>query len=113
MIEAAQMASGAAPADAFMEELDRKGDFGKLADIAMRFENFARTGSLSVPLQLKHLRNDIHQIKAVKVRLLFYYTTHRNLKTVRLTNGYVKLAMECPPRYIRLAMRVRGDDQQL
>lgn len=112
MIEAARMASGVAPADTFMVDLQRRGEFDKLADIAIRFENFARTGKLTVPLQLKHLEDGIHQIKPVTVRLLFYYTNHLNRKTVRLTNGYIKLARECPPKYIRLAKRVRGDDQQ-
>lgn len=112
MIEAARTAAGVAPADAFMAELESLGEFDKLAEIAIRFEDFARTGKLTVPLQLKHLVDDIHQVKAVTVRVLFYYTKHLNRRTVRLTNGYIKRARECPPKHIRLAKRVRGDDQQ-
>ncbi|HET8660144.1 MAG TPA: hypothetical protein VFM55_14240 [Micromonosporaceae bacterium] len=107
MIEAARMATGTAPADTFMAELERSGQLDKLADIAIRFEDFARTGTLSVPVQLKHIENGIHQVKAVTVRLLFYYTNHFSHETVRLTNGYIKRARECPPKYIRLARRVR------
>lgn len=112
MIEAARMANGLALADVFLTDLEHSGDLGRVADVAVRFEDFARHGQLQVPHQLKYLRDGIWQIKAVTVRLLFYYTEHLNRKTVRLTNGYVKRARECPPKVIRLATRVRGDDQQ-
>ncbi|GAB7047891.1 hypothetical protein JCM9534A_30170 [Catenuloplanes indicus JCM 9534] len=108
------MANGAAPADAFLEELIRKEDFGRIADVLIRFEEFARTGTLDVPLQLNSLGNDIWEIKAVDVRLPFYYAnSHSRCRAVRLTNGFLKNGRECPPRYKRLAMRVRGEDELL
>ncbi len=117
VIEAARMANGAAPADAFLEELIRKKeDFGRIADVLIRFEEFARTGTLDVPLQLNSLGNDIWEIKAVDVRLPFYYAnSHSRCRAVRLTNGFFKKnGRECPPRYKkRLAMRVRGEDELL
>lgn len=112
IIEAARMASGVAPADAFLDDLFNREEYEKLADVSLRFEEFARTGTLSIPLQLNSLGNGIWEIKAVNVRLPFYYVdSHAGYRTIRITNGFVKKGSKCPPRHIRTAMRVRGEDQ--
>lgn len=114
IIEAARNANGIALADNFLEELFENKEYDKLADVSVRFEEFARTGTLSVPLQLNRLGNDIWEIKAVTVRLPFYYVeSHAGYRTVRITNGFIKKGDKCPPKHIRTAMRVRGEDQAL
>jgi hypothetical protein len=113
MIEAARLMDGSAPIDAFLLDLERDRELEKLADVAVRLEDLARFGTLNVPVQLNSLGSGIFEVKAVKVRLLFYYVEgHTNCKTVRLTNGFIKGSKVCPPRHIRRAMRVRGEDQQ-
>jgi hypothetical protein len=114
IIEAARMASGIAPADVFLNDLFDKGEYQRLADVAIRFEEFARSGTLDVPLQLNKLGPDIWEIKAVAVRLpLYYVESHSGVRAARITNGFIKKGRACPPRHIRTAMRVRGEDAQL
>lgn len=114
IIEAARMAIGVAPADVFLEDLFDREEYDILADISIRFEEFARTGTLNVPLQLNSLGNDIWEIKTPKARLPFYYSdSHAGYKTIRITNGFIKRGQKCPPRHIRAATRVRGEDRAL
>lgn len=112
MIEAARTAKGS-PADAFLQDLFDDGKVGMLADVLVRFERLARTGSLQVPLQLNSLGKGIFEIKTPDVRLPFYYADHPGCPAVRLTNGFIKRSQKCPPRYIRWATRVRGEDETL
>jgi hypothetical protein len=113
MIEAARTLKGGSPADDFLRDLEHDRQFDMLADVAIRFEELARRGRLGVPLQMRFLDDGIHEIKTPRVRLLFYYAEHPRCRSVRLTNGFIKRGQACPPKHIRTAQRVRGDDVQL
>ena len=90
IIEAARMLDGTAPADVFLEDLFNHEEYEMLSD---------------------SLGSDIWEIKAVKVRLPFYYVdSHAGYRTIRITNGFIKKGQRCPPKHIRTAMRVRGED---
>ncbi|MCX5352005.1 type II toxin-antitoxin system RelE/ParE family toxin [Streptomyces mirabilis] len=114
MIEAARTTEGRAEADEFIADLERnlkrRGNLQRLADIAIRMEEFAERGTLRVPLQLNHLRDDIYEIKAGDVRLPFFYGTHFVGKTVRLTHGFLKKSQKTPRKHIAKALWVMKED---
>jgi hypothetical protein len=124
LIEAARTADGRSPVDEFLSKLARsavrntragQADRKRLADVAIRFEDFARTGQLKVPTELRwNLRDGISEIKAGDVRLLFY---ERSLAdhggdVVRLTNGFIKGTDRTPRGDLDKALWVREEDQQ-
>ena len=115
-IEAAKDRKGAEPADAFIEKImsgTRQKDVERAINIAIRFDEYARTGRLrGGTLQLKNLRAGIREIKAGDVRLLFYDATaqsHQDL--LRLTNGFLKTGDNTPLRHIRYAVKIREEDR--
>ncbi|MFJ9674862.1 type II toxin-antitoxin system RelE/ParE family toxin [Streptomyces sp. NPDC101221] len=114
MIEAARTTEGRFEADEFIADLEknykRRGNLQRLADIAIRLEEFAERGTLRVPLQLNHLRNDIYEVKAGDVRLPFFYCTHFTGKTVRLTHGFLKKSQKTPRKHIDKALWVMRED---
>jgi phage-related protein len=113
VIEAARRPSGEALAENFLADLDARGQYSELAEIAIRLEDFALNGTLTVPLQLNNLGDGIFEIKTPTVRLAFYYAQHPgNVQAVRLTNGFFKRGRKTPPRHIRLAKRMRAEDQE-
>ncbi|MEU8266393.1 hypothetical protein AB0B89_04435 [Sphaerisporangium sp. NPDC049002] len=62
MIEAARTREGEARADAFIARLEKsrsQKDAKRLADILVRFERYAYTGSLAIPRELNDLRDGI------------------------------------------------------
>ena len=112
MIEAARVPACGTPVDDFLCQLERDGRDGRLrlADLAIRFEDFARTGTLQVPRELRDLRDGIREIKAGDVRVLFFDTACSSKPAVRLTNGFRKRTQKTPRRSIDQAMWVRGKD---
>ena len=110
MIEAARMEDGTLPADVYLLDLEESKPH-LLADVAVRFEDFARYGELSVPVQLNHLEDEIWEIKTPIVRLPFYRKEdHPKIPAVRITGGFEKRGQRTPPKYIRRAKRVRAED---
>ncbi|MFB8209199.1 type II toxin-antitoxin system RelE/ParE family toxin [Streptomyces sp. NPDC056010] len=114
MIEAARTTEGKFEAEEFIADLEnkirRKGNLQRLADIAVRMEEFADRGALRIPLQLNHLRDDIWEIKAGDVRLPFFYCEHFTGKTVRLTHGFLKESQKTPRKHIVKALWVMRED---
>jgi hypothetical protein len=117
MIEAARLPDGSAPADDFLVMLEEsKGELRRrLADIAVRFEDYAHRGTLRVPRELNDLGDGIREIKAGNVRLPFFEIEnqeHSPVGVVRLTNGFVKKTWNTPRKHILKAVWVRGKDQE-
>lgn len=114
MIEAARTTEGRFEADEFISDLEKKakrrGNMQRLAEIAVRLEDFAERGKLRVPMQLNHLRGDIWEIKAGDVRLPFFYCSHFSGKTVRLTHGFLKNSQKAPRKHIDKAGWVMKED---
>ncbi|MER7168903.1 type II toxin-antitoxin system RelE/ParE family toxin [Micromonospora sp. NPDC000207] len=112
MIEAARAPDGNSLADAFLMDMARtsKG-ISRLADVAMRFEDFARTGDLEIPRELNELVEDLWEIKVQKVRLPFFWLQKPFDSTaVRLTHGFMKGTEKTPRKEIYRAMWVRKAD---
>lgn len=89
MIESAVISNGRPPFDVFIERL---GDADR-ADVAVRFEDLARSGTLVIPRELRQLRSDgLWEIKTPNVRLMFFYETHPvdSRRTIRITHGFMK-----------------------
>jgi hypothetical protein len=97
----------------FAEALKNPRMVDRLAAIAIRFEEFARTGTLVVPDQLNDLGFGIWEVKAETLRAAFYYKEdHPSIRAVRLTNGFVKRQQRTPQKEIRFARKVREEDVQ-
>jgi hypothetical protein len=62
--------------------------------------------------ELKPIDDGIWEFKAGDVRVYFYRNdTHPRLPAARLTNGFTKRwAGRHPPKHLRQALRVRGED---
>ncbi|MFE6893600.1 type II toxin-antitoxin system RelE/ParE family toxin [Streptomyces sp. NPDC057694] len=116
MIEAARTMEERFEADEFIADLEknfkRRGNLQRLADIAIRLEEFAESGTLRVPLQLNHLRDEVYEVKAGDVRLPFFYCTHFTGKTVRLTHGFLKKSEKTPRKHIDKAFWVMRKDSE-
>ncbi|MFK0192441.1 type II toxin-antitoxin system RelE/ParE family toxin [Kitasatospora sp. NPDC090308] len=114
LIEAARTREGAAEADTFIADLEqnwkKRDNLRRLADIAIRLEEFADTGKLRVPMQLNFLTAELHEIKAGDVRLPFFYCTHRTKKTARLTHGFIKKSQKTPRKEISKGLWVMKED---
>ncbi|TDC05822.1 type II toxin-antitoxin system RelE/ParE family toxin [Actinomadura bangladeshensis] len=115
-IEAAKDRDGAEQAANFIAKLERsrrRKDRDRIADIAVRFNDFAVNGRLRAPREINDLEDGIKEIKAGDVRLPFYEEQaggHRGL--VRLTHGFSKKQQKCPLKEIRKAIAIRREDQQ-
>lgn len=114
MIEAARTRDGKAEADLFIGQMEvdrkKKGNLRRLADIAIRMEEFSDRGTLRVPMQLNQLTDDLHEIKAGDVRLPFYYCSHYTGKTVRLTHGFLKKSQKAPRKEIGKGLWIIRED---
>lgn len=95
----------------------RKVELVDEALIALRLEEYARTGSLRVPLQLNDLdtATGLREIKAGPARFPFYELTDQvHVVTVtRLTHGFTKGMDKTPPREIRKAKAIIEIDRQV
>ncbi|WP_020544481.1 hypothetical protein [Nonomuraea coxensis] len=113
MIEAARTTRGECRADAFLTQLEQsrsRKDVVRLAEILVRFERYALTGSLAVPRELNDLRGGIREIKAGDVRLPFFDVPRSNAGAIRLTSGFLKKSWRTPRRHIDEAIWVRRED---
>ncbi|MEV6863279.1 hypothetical protein AB0M44_20020 [Streptosporangium subroseum] len=113
MIEAARTIAGECRADAFIKKLEAsraRRDAERLADILVRFERYAITGSLAIPRELNDLRDGIKEIKAGDVRLPFFDVPKSSTGAIRLTSGFIKKSWRTPRGYIDEAIWVRRED---
>lgn len=120
IIEAARTANGEDLVNAYLTRRDwllrRKVALVDEATVALRFEEYARTGSLRVPLQLNDLDVSIGllEIKAGAARFPFYELPdqlHR-VMVARLTHGFTKGGDQTPPKEIRKAKAIMAIDRQ-
>jgi phage-related protein len=113
-IETAKDRAGEEPAEKFISDLECSGSRKKrerAADIAVRFEDYSRTGRLRTR-DLNDLEDGIRELKAGAVRLPFYDAVvngHTNL--IRLTHGFMKNGEKCPRKEIRKALAIRETDR--
>jgi hypothetical protein len=86
------------------------------ADVALRFDEYARTGTLRIPLELNDLDLTIglREIKVGKARFPFYELTdpQHAVTVTRLTHGFTKGTEETPPRELRKAKAIMELDRQ-
>jgi hypothetical protein len=86
------------------------------ADVALRFDEYARTGRLRVPLELNDLDAAVglREIKVGLARFPFYeFTDSVHAVTVtRLTHGFTKGTEKTPPRELRKAKAVMELDRR-
>lgn len=103
---------GNALAGKFLDRLEngKDADRDRLADILVRIETFARTGTLIVPRELNFLSGDLWEIKAGTVRLPFYYRKEAPCGQVRITHGFVKKSVKTPRREIDLGLAIIRED---
>lgn len=111
-VELALDRDGNALAEEFLNRLagGKDADRDRFADILVRVETFARTGSLIVPRELNHLNGDLWEIKAGTVRLPFYYRKEEACGQVRVTHGFVKKTSKTPRKEIDLGLAVVRED---
>lgn len=74
-------------------------------------EEFARAGTLKVPMQLNELMHGLWEIKAGDVRIAFFYTKHDARTVVRLCNGFIKAQQKTPRHEIDIAKWIRREDE--
>jgi len=101
-------------ADEFLVGLESsrsKSGLRRLADIVLRFEEFATTGHLEIPRELNFLRGDVWEVKIGTDRLPFYYGNDGDVATVRMTHGFVKRTDKTPRREIDKAEAIARIDQ--
>ncbi|GHE43842.1 hypothetical protein GCM10017673_52480 [Streptosporangium violaceochromogenes] len=113
MIEAARTTTGECRADEFIKKLEnsrKPKDAQRLADILVRLERFAATGTLAVPRELNDLRDGIREIKAGDVRLPFFDVPRTFSGAIRLTGGFLKRSWRTPRNHIDEAIWVRRED---
>lgn len=86
------------------------------ADVALRFDEYARTGILRHPLELNNLDLSIglREIKAGPARFPFYELTDslHAVTVTRLTHGFTKGGDKTAPREIRKAKAIMILDGQ-
>lgn len=115
VIEAAIDNSGAHPSVEFLRQYE-SGSRQKrqiYADLLIRLEDFANTGTLMVPRELNELRKGIWEIKAGKARLPFYYIPDpATCAAVRITHGFTKNTDRTPLGEIDRAIGIRRADQE-
>jgi hypothetical protein len=120
IIEAARAAGGQDLVDEYLTKkpwlLWRKKVQVNEADVALRFDEYARTGTLRVPLELNDLDVTIglREIKVGVARFPFYELTdsQHTVTVTRLTHGFTKGTDETPPRELRKAKAVMELDRQ-
>lgn len=120
IIEAARTSRGEDLVDEYLVRkpwmLRRKNTIVREADVAIVFEEYARTGVLRIPRELNDLDLSIglREIKAGPGRFPFYeFTDQRHTVTVtRLTHGFTKGTDETPYKEINKAKWVMRQDKE-
>jgi hypothetical protein len=120
IIEAARAAGGQDLIDEYLTKkpwlLRRKKVLVNEANVALRFEEYARTGTLRIPLELNDLDVTIglREIKVGKARFPFYELTDSQhpVTVTRLTHGFTKGTEETPLREISKAKAIMQLDGQ-
>jgi len=120
IIEAARAAGGQDLVDEYLTKkpwlLRRKKVRVNEADVALRFDEYARTGSLRVPLELNDLDVTVglREIKVGPARFPFYELTDSEhaVTVTRLTHGFTKGTDQTPPRELRRAKAIMELDRQ-
>lgn len=113
-VELALDRNGHALAEDFLNRLagGKDADRDRYADILVRVETFARTGTLVVPRELNHLSGDLWEIKAGTVRLPFYYRKQQTCGQVRVTHGFLKRTPKTPRKEIDLGLAILREDMK-
>lgn len=115
VIEAAFDSLGAWPSLEYLSEYEKgnRRQRQAYADVLIRLEDFAHTGTLIIPRELNELRDGLWEIKVGKIRLPFYYTpAPARCGTVRITHGFTKNTDRTPLREIDRASGIRREDRK-
>jgi hypothetical protein len=120
IIEAARAAGGQDLIDDYLTKkpwlLWRKKVHVNEADVALRFDEYARTGSLRIPLEINDLDTAIglREIKVGEARFPFYELADsaHAVTVTRLTHGFTKGTDKTPPRELRKAKAIMELDRQ-
>ena len=120
IIEAARAAGGQDLIDEYLTKkpwlLWRKEVLVNEANVALRFDEYARIGTLRIPLELNDLDLTIglREIKVGVARFPFYELTDSQhaVTVTRLTHGFTKGTEQTPPREIRKAKAIMQLDGQ-
>ncbi|MER6782625.1 MULTISPECIES: type II toxin-antitoxin system RelE/ParE family toxin [unclassified Streptomyces] len=113
MIEAARTEDGASPVDEYLNGLLTSGkakDEERLASILVRFESFARRGTLEIPRELNELQDGLWEFKAGTDRVPFFYLAESESNALRATHGFIKRQLRTPRKEINWAKRIRKED---
>lgn len=117
IIEAARTRNGEEPTEEFLQKLERSRkakNTERLANIAIVFEEYGRTGTLEFPRELNDLGRGLREIKAGDARFPFYEindNVHPSVIT-RLTSGFPKGTIRTPRGEIDKALWVMREDRQ-
>lgn len=117
IIEAARLLDGTEPVEELLARLEvskKRQDERRLADAALLLEEYAGEGTLEIPRQLNHLREELWEIKPGDVRLTFYELTDdlHSVHITRLTTGFIKRQQRAPRREINRGLWVIREDKQ-
>jgi hypothetical protein len=117
IIEAARVRTGNEPVEELLVRLEnsrRSEDTQRLAGVAIQLEAYAQEGTLEIPRELNHLRDDLWEIKAGDARLTFYKVTDdlHPVPVARLTSGFIKKQERAPRREIDKGLWVIREDQK-
>ncbi|MYT70025.1 hypothetical protein GTY60_10120 [Streptomyces sp. SID8367] len=114
MIEAARSDDGRSHLDEYLNALlssKKESDQERLANILMRFEAYARRGTLEVPRELNELRaNTLWEFKAGRDRVPFFRLEGSPSAALRVTHGFLKRQLRTPLKEINWALRIRRED---
>jgi len=113
-VEAAWDQNHEAQAIVFQKELGqgraRARNERRLADLAIRLEDYCQTGTLRIPRQLNQLNDVIWEFKAGDVRLPFFEVPNSTTGSVRATHGFIKQSEKTPRHHINRAVGIRRED---
>jgi hypothetical protein len=119
IVEAARAAGGQDLIDDYLTKkpwlLWRKKVQVNEADVALRFDEYARSGRLRVPLELNDLDTalGLREIKVGPARFPFYELADlaHTVTVTRLTHGFTKGTDKTPPRELRKAKAIMELDR--
>ena len=112
MIEAARTRTGDTPLERFFAILEQNGETTLLADVALRFEAFARYGRLYDESQFEYVGEGMYTLKTAKLRLPCFPARHEpGAGGIRITHGYKSSRSKISRRELATAKSIRGDDQ--